>query len=192
MLTYTDCKKCTESANPNVCIMTYYKRLILHSTGTSSALYSAVIPASCHCFSPLVTNLKKQKKYVNPLTAKNQAEPWLGLFPAEHAHKHKAQQASYKRLGSSVMCTLPNEGEESMCVLKVNGLLSGGQSHCSCSAAQRTAPRKQTGGVDDHKKGDKLCDTLHCDFIFLLFILADKIKKVSFSLSLPEAINYAK
>lgn len=76
LLTYTDCEKCTESANPNVCIMTCYKRLILHSTGAPSALYSAVIPASCHCFSPLITNLKKQKKkYVNPLTAKNQAEP---------------------------------------------------------------------------------------------------------------------
>lgn len=55
--------------------------------------------------------------------------------------------------------SVPNEGEESMCVLKVNGLLSGGQSRHSCGAAQTN------GGVGDHKRVDKLSHQLHCRFI---------------------------
>lgn len=71
------------------------------------------------------------------------------------------------------------------CLVEVN--------HAAAAALLKGQRRANKQGVDDHKKGDKLCHTLHCDFIFLLFILADKIKKVSFfSLSLPEAINYAK
>lgn len=57
-----------------------------------------------------------------------------------------------------------------MCVLKVNGLLSGGQSHCSCSTAQKdSTTQTQTGGVEDYKE-ETNC-VIHCDFILLLLFI---------------------
>lgn len=99
-----------------------------------------------------VTNLKKQKR-CRSIHSQKSGYALTGTFSSqtfyvthEHAHKYKPQQASYKTLGSSVMCTLPNEAEESMCVVKVNGLLSGGQSHCSCSTAQKDSTTQTQQG----------------------------------------------
>jgi len=64
-------------------------------------------------------------------------------------------------------CTLPNEGEESVCVLKVNGQLLRGQSHCSCI----TARQDTHSGVGRTIKRTQVVSHTHCAVGFL-FITA--------------------